>query len=408
MWSHCAHAPVIPCPFLRVAFAEILPKPSHPFSLFMPFLGLCLMSTFNKLPGVVHRLTFNWLTHAGGLCLSFTQTTGLRTLAQTRACPTLWRWPLCQPHSLSIFRGSWGGGGGMVALLAVAVALQQPGTRLTPEVTWLNTAQSCSAICTYAAPLCPTPSLCPGKILTEKTENRSAKTRHVTVYLFPNLKRCVCVCLCLFMHACSNISVILIFHLFFSFGVNFFFSPLLQISFWRRSGRPLRHAFFQDEASSSSSSAKVGNEDLDYSPSVAFARLCVYLWHYFFVDPAWYLRVWKNALPSVHSQCSAQPELCWLFKCRGSSSDSISVCVWQVPNKVTSGNGSTLENHSITAQVGILSLCLLPSPSNYVGRCFLPLPSNSVSRCLQSSNSVLCLCFHSVFFIMCCFTVHHG
>ena len=38
-------------------------------------------------------------------------------------------------------------------------------------------------------------------------ENRSAKTRHVTVYLFPNLKRCVCVCLCLFMHACWNISV---------------------------------------------------------------------------------------------------------------------------------------------------------------------------------------------------------
>ena len=62
----------------------------------------CLTLAFNKLSGVLDRLTRNWLTHADRLCLPNTQTTSLRTLAQTRACPTLWRWPQLSASNMTI------------------------------------------------------------------------------------------------------------------------------------------------------------------------------------------------------------------------------------------------------------------------------------------------------------------
>ena len=86
----------------RVAFAEIFPNPParsqvH-YSCFSSILTIDALSVcaLHRLSincqGGVHGLTCNWLMHAGGLCLSYTQATGFRTPTQTRACPTLWRW----------------------------------------------------------------------------------------------------------------------------------------------------------------------------------------------------------------------------------------------------------------------------------------------------------------------------
>ena len=139
MWFHCEHEAIIPCSFLSAGglcgnSSQALPPNLiiHTFvhSHHWSFIGLCLTSAFNKMPGGVHRLTHNWLTHAGELCLSYSQATGLRTPTQKRACPTLWRWPqLSASHtavksSEGVMRQrSLGGGRGS----------QQPDTRLTPR-----------------------------------------------------------------------------------------------------------------------------------------------------------------------------------------------------------------------------------------------------------------------------------
>ena len=88
------------------------------------------------------------------------------------ACHILWKWPKLSDNGHSslpdtrLFNHQRGHG---TALSWRRLGLSTAKHTANPQrFTWLNTAQSCSATCACAAPLCPTLSLCPGKIVNKK------------------------------------------------------------------------------------------------------------------------------------------------------------------------------------------------------------------------------------------------
>ena len=123
---------------LRVAFAKILPKPSHPISLFMRFfdshhwcfIGLCLTSACNKLPGGCSQ-AHTQLAHArrGALSLLHPNYLSPNSYSNGRMPYSLtMATALCQPHGRSIVRGVMG-----QRSLGDSRGSQQPDTRLTPR-----------------------------------------------------------------------------------------------------------------------------------------------------------------------------------------------------------------------------------------------------------------------------------